>query len=138
MRQEILLNDVHYYNFNSRTPRGMRHLPLRRAHDTVHFNSRTPRGMRLLFWAYMRCRIRFQLTHPTRDATAINKEYDALYSISTHAPHAGCDTTWCCGNSKKKFQLTHPTRDATTCTNAVHTFVAFQLTHPTRDATWRP
>ena len=55
----------------------------------------------------------FQLTHPTRGATAkfVGNRY--------------C----------KKFQLTHPTRGATGTGAIVVVATKFQLTHPTRGAT---
>ena len=56
----------------------------------------------------------FQLTHPTRGATAISAAKDAALAISTHTPHTGCDR--CAREAQAyrvEFQLTHPTRGAT-------------------------
>ncbi len=60
-----------HYNFNSRTPRGVRHRNGEENAGLVNFNSRTPRGVRL------------------------NVFHNSLinYHISTHAPHAECDKT---------------------------------------------
>ena len=60
--------------------------------DMFHFNSRTPRGVRLPTPSDWSSIITFQLTHPTRSATSNSFSGDVTIYISTHAPHAECDT----------------------------------------------
>ena len=100
----------------------------------------------------------FQLTHPTRGATAAliltpngeiisthtphtgcdspETQRNILCKISTHTPHTGCDCCACEARAYRvEFQLTHPTRGATMKMLKSIEYIAFQLTHPTRGAT---
>ena len=100
----------------------------------------------------------FQLTHPMRGATLPCGIWLGKIIISTHAPHAGCDTAdvpivatavyfnsrtpcgvrpcmVCRSLGLAEFQLTHPMRGATAARSAFFQSVTFQLTHPMRGAT---
>ena len=107
---------VYNYNFNPRTPRGVRPAPeVVRCLDS-YFNPRTPRGVRRgLYGSLHTCR-----------------------KISIHAPREGCDTSvlgWSGGVSG--FQSTHPARGATpTTTPNISIILTFQSTHPARGATF--
>jgi len=92
----------------------MRQINAEKSAALLNFNSRTPRGMRPSHCLRPVNTGKFQLTHPTRDATDSDGGDGGNGSISTHAPHAGCDPglkkiNW----NYTPFQLTHPTRDAT-------------------------
>ena len=81
------------FNFNPRTPRGVRRRSSRRSAQTGgNFNPRTPRGVR-----------------PEQDCHA-----NQVPAISIHAPREGCD---CFGGDGVTgaviFQSTHPARGAT-------------------------
>ena len=105
-------------------------------HIIAYFNPRTPYGMRLRFIEFINKRIiisihapltgcdapdihdccndlRFQSTHPLRDAT----KFEA-YKLR-----------------RELFQSTHPLRDATKKLTSGITLAIFQSTHPLRDAT---
>ena len=58
------------------------------------------------------------------------------YTISIHAPLAGCDRTLRSRNSSRhRFQSTHPLRGATTTRTFTRSTKIFQSTHPLRGAT---
>ena len=104
------------YNFNPRTPCGVRRRPwivsvfsikisIHAPHagcDRVlgrmrkrcepYFNPRTPCGVRLIRWTVEIRRKEFQSTHPMRGATTRGTEVERISRISIHAPHAGCDS----------------------------------------------
>ena len=58
-----------YWYFNPRTPYGMRHYQLYLSILLLYFNPRTPYGMRLCCNIKLIALIKFQSTHPLRDAT---------------------------------------------------------------------
>ena len=127
-----------HYNFNPRTPRGVRLAQLCVNMFKLNFNPRTPRGVRQVLDLAPGDAIQFQSTHPARGATSsfstLNKRCKNFNprtprgvrrepstasqghsSISIHAPREGCDV-----NVKHHFY--HPPK--------------FQSTHPARGATW--
>ena len=55
------------------------------------FNPRTPRGVRLISAISSGCSTSFQSTHPARGATNLSHKLRLLYIISIHAPREGCD-----------------------------------------------
>ena len=125
-------------SFNSRTPGGVRLLPL-----TLHslscksFNSRTPGGVRpqpLNTAAFVRM---FQFTHPGRGATDSNVQHHPTSNVSIHAPREGCDMRLILLLLRLLlFQFTHPGRGATYLQNQlISSQVQFQFTHPGRGAT---
>ena len=58
--------------------------------------------------------LKFQLTHPTRGATQSWGDLKTDTEISTHTPHTGCDKVLSeMDMNASSFQLTHPTRGAT-------------------------
>ena len=73
--------------------------PMRGATETMiagvphvyDFNPRTPCGVRPATRQKSRAFVRFQSTHPMRGATYRYIGRRSLYHISIHAPHAGCD-----------------------------------------------
>ena len=85
--------------------------PLRQR--SVNFNSRTPREVRLQQGRGIFLQLQFQLTHPSRGATATSRYRGRA----------------------KGFQLTHPSRGATSDIYYRHQANEFQLTHPSRGAT---
>ena len=127
-----------FYNFNPRTPCGVRH--------EVIFNK--PRN-----------KDTFQSTHPVRGATQRDLYYQTKQQISIHAPRAGCDIfgrlcmprhvhfnprTPCGvrlgsgggGVRSTPFQSTHPVRGATRVVrDRIKIGIVFQSTHPVRGAT---
>ena len=56
------------------------------------FNPRTPRGVRPAFPRLSRLAQKFQSTHPARGATSSTEPAGPPESISIHAPREGCDT----------------------------------------------
>ena len=79
------------YNFNPRTPCGVRRQGGCGELDPVYFNPRTPCGVRLVLNMETGALTAFQSTHPMRGATSSTSMPFASNSISIHAPHAGCD-----------------------------------------------
>ena len=102
----------------------------------VHFNPRTPCGVRPQTPSFFRHPPAFQSTHPLRGATNVSAAQGQVFSISIHAPLAGCDrdgepvqkrsnyfnprtpcgvrpSTCCAPGANSKFQSTHPLRGAT-------------------------
>ena len=81
----------------------------------VHFNPRTPCGVRPQTPSFFRHPPAFQSTHPLRGATNVSAAQGQVFSISIHAPLAGCDLF---ENAVYQlidlFQSTHPLRGATT------------------------
>ncbi len=67
------------------------HFRFRRLVHFRNFNSRTPRGVRHCRRVIVLSAFGFQLTHPTRSATLFHATIQQQNSISTHAPHAECD-----------------------------------------------
>ncbi|VEJ36336.1 Uncharacterised protein [Aedoeadaptatus ivorii] len=79
------------YDFNPRTPHGVRRRRHRAGGIADDFNPRTPHGVRLGQPPTYQVRRGFQSTHPTRGATHHQRDRGAELSISIHAPHTGCD-----------------------------------------------
>ena len=101
-------------NFYSRTPCEVRLPILKRLALRMNFYSRTPCEVRRKMLTHLKNHSKFLLTHPMRGATRTRKEDASPIQISTHAPHARCDT----GRAKRtlhlyRFLLTHPMRGAT-------------------------
>ena len=109
-------------------------------------------------WGTLPPSIGFQSTHPVRGATSSNRSYCVQYTISIHAPRAGCDQIWphrlrgrwisihapragcdtACQASyswSDIFQSTHPVRGATVLPEGRKAPEEFQSTHPVRGAT---
>ena len=65
--------------------------------------------------SFLNVSISFQLTHPIRGATSnVSRKTNAFFVISTHTPHAGCDSAASRREGlTKQFQLTHPMWGAT-------------------------
>ena len=78
------------------------------------FNPRTPCGVRhLCCWSFLFSFL-FQSTHPMRGATVVEVLDPSRPIISIHAPHAGCDKECTFPfASPIVFQSTHPMRGAT-------------------------
>ena len=139
VRQHISLHiQTRLKNFNSHTPHGVRHLyRLRRFCLQRNFNSHTPHGVRLKSLGLIHKRNEFQLTHPTRGATA-KMLLPLIYGlISTHTPHTGCDQIACYSVSTFlhfNSHTPHGVRLIATCDT--YNVATFQLTHPTRGATF--
>ena len=102
------------FDFNPRTPCGVRlagHFFIPPEHN---FNPRTPCGVRPAYLCKLYGIDPFQSTHPVRGATRCEYWQVVESSISIHAPRAGCDwcacfVSWCAD----QFQSTHPVRGAT-------------------------
>ena len=81
-----------------------------------NFNPRTPYGMRQKSSVLKMPFVKFQSTHPLRDATLGRQQKTIFVNISIHAPLTGCD---CLPRNSLPieglFQSTHPLRDATFC-----------------------
>ena len=132
-----LLRAVDSYDFNPRTPCGVRLARAGKKDPEKDFNPRTPCGVR----------------------RAALVSLPARHGISIHAPLAGCDLTnltlrrasshfnprtpcgvrliWISAATRApRFQSTHPLRGATRCL-CLHGFKRelFQSTHPLRGAT---
>ena len=101
------------------------------------FNPRTPCGVRLLDALTAQSIEQFQSTHPMRGATSCRKCHRAGHRISIHAPHAGCDSSFCTScRGSPEFQSTHPMRGATKYPEQnMLRLISFQSTHPMRGAT---
>ena len=128
-----------------------------------NFNPRTPRGVRPVGLPdIVSSPVRFQSTHPARGATgrpckgpgrgsiSIHapregcdvmhglQHFGAVIFISIHAPREGCDLNISInyGTYHILFQSTHPARGATTKRNINRRYtILFQSTHPARGAT---
>ena len=150
------------YDFNPRTPRGVRrfcrcifkinkpisiHAP-REGCDgggdfsppcLCYFNPRTPRGVRQKQLQLLTWWTEFQSTHPARGATSIYKFGTVFVDISIHAPREGCDPTLCdCIDTIGNFNPRTPrgVRLAANCSSSISRDT-FQSTHPARGATQR-
>ena len=79
----------------------------------------------------------FQLTHPTRGATArslVTAQFRVHFN--SHTPHGVRQPSKETFKARlSEFQLTHPTRGATYASSAAFATSTFQLTHPTWGAT---
>ena len=101
-------------NFNSHTPHGVRLLNVNEVRRKVGISTHTPHTGCDLRNSRCMTMLTFQLTHPTRGATAFPCPGGELLRISTHTPHTGCDLGALKNGFKyNEFQLTHPTRGAT-------------------------
>ena len=72
-------------------PRGVRPTPVLGKFKIWDFNPRTPRGVRHPAPLHGVASLIFQSTHPSRGATVATGEDEAEAGISIHAPLAGCD-----------------------------------------------
>ena len=146
-------------DFNPRTPCGVRRFLTSSTPRIPYFNPRTPCGVRRQLLSVSSPHIGFQSTHPMRGATNGSASNTTGYTISIHAPHAGCDhlqglgaslgtnfnpRTPCgvrpncsdvCYLCKQQFQSTHPMRGATDVRTFSVLLDKFQSTHPMRGAT---
>ena len=119
--QLLTAQDSYNFNFNPRTPCGVRLSIFGRTVGTLDFNPRTPCGVRRFPSRRRRETGLFQSTHPMRGATIIFVQGVPQFAISIHAPHAGCDS--CAGRYRRLasvFQSTHPMRGATQSNKHVH------------------
>ena len=80
-------------NFNPRTPCGVRHCFPSHCGRHGDFNPRTPCGVRHMLGLDPAKGTIFQSTHPLRGATHRLNHSAASAQISIHAPLAGCDFT---------------------------------------------
>ena len=79
-------------HFNPRTPCGVRLLGICATQKILrNFNPRTPCGVRPTSCERMTTMPKFQSTHPLRGATCPIPQGQSQFSISIHAPLAGCD-----------------------------------------------
>ena len=79
-------------NFNPRTPCGVRPPALRVLLPRELFQSTHPvRGATAVSQPDGSFQTLFQSTHPVRGATVFGKDNKPCFSISIHAPRAGCD-----------------------------------------------
>ena len=150
----------HLYDFNPRTPCGVRPVNRHRPRAFHLISIHAPHaGCDAKSAAYVARYTVFQSTHPMRGATNRLWRSGSPAAISIHAPHAGCDLS---ASKKSKdwrpFQSTHPMRGATlwTAVRAVFAVISihaphagcdmslgrrftsyptFQSTHPMRGAT---
>ena len=107
------------YNFNPRTPCGVRYRRGAAPRRRQDFNPRTPCGVRRLLADRLKSNPKFQSTHPLRGATSLYSLLDCSIDISIHAPLAGCDYDAFETRVKKgEFQSTHPLRGATSSIRA--------------------
>ena len=114
MRRLLLASFRQSRYFNPRIPCGMRqtnaamsrltyeisihasHAGCDRAYNkaltrNINFNPRIPCGMRRYWFFRCNSNLRFQSTHPMRDATSGDCLGESQKTISIHASHAGCD-----------------------------------------------
>ena len=81
------------FRFQSTHPvRGATCIPLPILMTGMDFNPRTPCGVRPTITAVRNETFKFQSTHPVRGATRACARLPRRWSISIHAPRAGCDT----------------------------------------------
>ena len=124
------------------------------------FNPRTPRGVRQIQFVSDLTASLFQSTHPARGATrgpqgfilrhlpisihapregcddAMMQRKAAEETISIHAPREGCDIFNTDFRAVRvQFQSTHPARGATCGEVDANHMIVFQSTHPARGAT---
>ena len=94
----FLLLSSFSWDFNPRTPCGVRLHTATVIAPHGNFNPRTPCGVRRMALRRGADRLRFQSTHPMRGATRTTDALLATRLISIHAPHAGCDVVGrlCC------------------------------------------
>ena len=149
------------YNFNPRTPHGVRlvwlcwnsqgipisiHAPLTgcdtkaqnpKRHLTQFQSTHPSRGATCMSTIAIKQRPQFQSTHPSRGATLrISVQSQDILSISIHAPLTGCDPRIALFLPLSLlFQSTHPSRGATNSCGFRAKFTKFQSTHPSRGAT---
>ena len=147
------------WDFNPRTPCGVRHQIHGQTGDLKHFNPRTPCGVRRDRTGGDCKPHGFQSTHPLRGATYLVAcgifegnisihaplagcdGYAVLYgdeaAISIHAPLAGCDSELRKTEVKSKISIHAPLAGCDAMTSAsCTTWRRFQSTHPLRGATY--
>ncbi len=104
--------------------------------DEFNFNPRTPRGVRRARLCKFCKEVRFQSTHPARGATVHHVNNCNCFFISIHAPREGCDNSGDGG----LFQLTNfnprtPRGVRLLLQRSNLLAYRFQSTHPARGAT---
>ena len=79
------------YNFNPRTPYGMRRISVEEVMQITKFQSTHPLRDATFLACGSSTKMLFQSTHPLRDATNCDNDYINKVNISIHAPLTGCD-----------------------------------------------
>ena len=103
-----------------------------------NFNPRTPCGVRHSRSPQTRNRVIFQSTHPLRGATVQNSLSARYADISIHAPLAGCDDSdYKCHRSNQYFNPRTPCGVRRRVSPSRVRRLTFQSTHPLRGATRR-
>ena len=102
-------------SFNSRTPGGVRPLPLCPHLSYSCFNSRTPGGVRQDTPKSVLVSSSVSIHAPREGCDfALSIYYVMPYFVSIHAPREGCDVALTAPTDRQvKFQFTHPGRGAT-------------------------
>ena len=150
---------VKYFDFNPRTPCGVRpvkerrfkniqrisiHAPLAGCDEnrlpperkSLHFNPRTPCGVRPFQPRLLQRAHRFQSTHPLRGATYARHNRKRKHDISIHAPLAGCDSfTHYHHRQILNFNPRTPCGVRLLLIVSPRRIPTFQSTHPLRGAT---
>ena len=112
---------LHIYDFNPRTPRGVRPSTSSiRLPRFPNFNPRTPRGVRPAShpaaWTH---HPEFQSTHPARGATGSRGwNFPERFYFNPRTPRGVRLISTSATRASKKFQSTHPARGATVCRGA--------------------
>ena len=148
------------FDFNPRTPRGVRRTRFFPVTLFRYFNPRTPRGVRLRRRGGSPLYAAISIHAPREGCDQIQAHPDPPTApISIHAPREGCDLVTAytaalavyfnprtprgvrqggsqCLRLGIVFQSTHPARGATGMSVPVWILWVFQSTHPARGATW--
>ena len=104
---------------------------------SYNFNPRTPCGVRRKVQSNIRGRRQFQSTHPLRGATSGNVIDLTFVSISIHAPLAGCDQIQAHGRRYgRNFNPRTPCGVRPSISSGSTGIPSFQSTHPLRGATF--
>ena len=103
------------WNFNPRTPRGVRRRQRRRSNSQKpDFNPRTPRGVRRMASYCSSCHFHFNPRTPRGVRLDQSLSDSSQCQISIHAPREGCDFILTSSLPiLSQFQSTHPARGAT-------------------------
>ena len=123
--------------FNSRTPGGVRHLPLCLFAGQPGVSIHAPReGCDMRVGGSHRRYDKFQFTHPGRGATSTPRAVSSSsQSFNSRTPGGVRRPSSERRSSAEAFQFTHPGRGATRDKQGRSTWPAFQFTHPGRGAT---
>ncbi len=78
-------------DFNPRTPRGVRLLPIRYNFHNFYFNPRTPRGVRRMMVIFNSPLISISIHAPREGCDFTGLPQKTGWEISIHAPREGCD-----------------------------------------------